>query len=520
MKDLASELGAKRWILLVGFVLASILEVLDTSIVNPVLPQMAGTLGATTQEISWVSTSYILANVIVLPMTAWLANRFGLKRYLLASIILFIGTSALCAFSHSLGQMVIWRLVQGAAGAPLISMTQAAIAEVFPQREQTVVQGIWATGITLAPSLAPALGGWLTDTYEWPLVFLINIPVGIVTLFLIGSLFREQPRPAAGRADWLGIGLLTVGLGSIQYVLEEGNREDWFQNALILQLTIIGIAATASFVGWQLSKRNTNPVVNLRVMRDRTLSSGFVVSFILGIGLYSGLFLFPLFAQAVLGFTASRSGMFLLLPGVMLGVAMIGSSVLMEKGIPARDLSLIGLLVCIVSMWYLGHLSPQSNESDAQVALCIRGLGLPLVLLPTTIAGIVNLRGAEVGTGAALLGLARQLGGSIGIAAASTYVTRMSQFHRYGLTDYLNTGNTLATERLNGFAGAFYAQGMDADRAQHAAQKVLDLQVSQQAYAMATNDAFLLTGILFLLALPFVLLIKRVKGGSAGVAAH
>jgi DHA2 family multidrug resistance protein len=518
--DLGGNYGRVRWFLLFGFVLASILEVLDTSIINPVLPQMAGSLGATTEEIAWVSTAYILANVIVLPMTAWLSRRFGLKRYMLGSILLFIGASALCGFSNSLGQIIIWRLVQGAAGAPLISMTQAALAEVFPRKEQTIAQGIWAIGITVAPSVAPALGGWLSDNYSWPLIFLINVPIGILTVLVIGSLFREIERPPAGRPDWLGIGLLALGLGSVQYVLEEGNQKDWFDSSLILQLSIVGLVCTSLFVVWQLSKRNLAPIVDLRVLKDRTMGSGFIVSFVAGMGLYSGLFIFPLFAQAVLGFTAFRSGMFLLFPGIILGIGMMATGIMMEKGVPARDLALVGTLVFIGSMWLLGHSTPMSNESDDQIALAIRGVGLALILLPITIAGIANLKGAAVGAGAALLGLARQLGGSIGIAIASTYLTRMIQFHRYGLMDNVNSGNPLAEDRLNLLSGSFYAQGMDTDKARMAAEKVLDLQITQQAYAMASNNVFILTGVLFAIAVPFIFLIKRVRGGGAAVAAH
>ncbi len=515
LAEMGGEYGSKRWLLLFGFVLASILEVLDTSIINPVLPQMAGSLGATTQEIGWVSTSYILANVILLPMTAWLSNRFGLKRYMLVSILLFIVASAVCAVSHSLNEMIVWRLVQGASGAPLISMTQAALAEIFPAKEQTIAQGIWATGITVAPSVAPALGGWLNDNYSWPLVFLINLPIGLLTMAMIGSLFRERPRPAAGRADWLGIGLLAVGLGSIQYVLEEGNREDWFENALILRLTVTGVVCTASFVGWQLSRRNGAPVVDLRVLRDRTLSSGFLVSFVAGIGLYSGLFVFPLFAQAVLGFTALRSGTFLLMPGLVLGVGMMMAGTFMDKGVPARDLALAGAAISIAANWMLGHSTPQSNESDAQIALAIRGMGLALILLPMAIAGIANLKGADVGSGAALLGLARQLGGSIGIAVASTYLTRMTQFHRYGLMEHVGLGSTLAEDRLSLLRGAFYAQGMDAERSRLAAMQVFDGQITLQAYGMAADNVFILTGILFAVAIPFILMIKRTRGGGA-----
>jgi DHA2 family multidrug resistance protein len=223
------ELGAygnTRWILLAGFVLSAILEVLDTSIINPVLPTMAGNLGCTFQEIGWVSTSYILANVIVLPMTAWLARRFGLKQYMLVSIGVFIAASALCGIATNLNEMILFRLIQGAAGAPLISMTQAGIAEVFPKHEVTKSQSIWALGITTAPALAPTLGGWITDNYAWPWIFFINIPTGLLAMYLIGSNYRGAGAQKGGSIDWLGLGLLTAGLGSIQYVLEEGQQND------------------------------------------------------------------------------------------------------------------------------------------------------------------------------------------------------------------------------------------------------------------------------------------------------
>lgn len=510
---------SKRWILLIGFVLASVLEVLDTSIINPVLPQMAGNLGCTTTEIAWVSTAYILANVIVLPMTAWLSRRFGLKRYMIASIIMFIASSVLCGVSNSLGEIVIWRLIQGAAGAPLISMTQAALAEIFPPKEQTIAQGLWALGISVAPSVAPALGGWIADNYSWPWIFFINVPLGLISIALISPFFREKPQPAAGRVDLFGVGLLTVGLGSIQYVLEEGNREDWFENALIFRLTVLGVVSMITFVWWELSSRNANPIVNLRVLKDRGLLAGFVLIFVAGIGLYSGLYVFPIFSQAILGFTATKSGVFMLLPGVVLACTMIFAGVSMDKGLPARDLVLVGVIASVWAMWLMGHLTPMSNETDAQVSLSFRSIGLGLILLPVSVAGIANLKGAAVGQGAALLGLARQLGGSIGIALASTLLTRMTQFHRDNLMSHVDAGNVLASDRVNMMATNFYVNGgMDMERARMAAMKLIDGQVTSQAYTEAANNVYIMTGILFALSLPFLFLMKRAKGsGGAGM---
>jgi DHA2 family multidrug resistance protein len=511
--------GKSRWVLLVGFALAALLEVLDVTIINPVLPTMAGNLGCTTEEIGWVSTAYLLANVVFLPMTAWFSRRFGLGRYVSVSILVFIAASALCGASHSLGEIIVWRIFQGAAGAPLISMTQAGIAAVFPKKEQNIAQGVWALCIIVAPSIAPYLGGWIADNYAWPWIFYVNVPVGILAAVLVTAFYKRHDRLERKQADWLGVGMLTVGLAAVQYVLEEGNSKDWFNSRLILQLTWIGLIFSTLFVLWELSPRNRSPIVNLRVLRDKGLAGAFIVSFIVGAAMYSGVFVFPLFAQAVLGFTPTKTGAFMLLPGVVMAFGMLLSTVAIERGAAPRDVAFIGVLICIYSVWLLGHSTPMSNESDNGIGMIIRNVGLSLVMLPLTTAGIMGLEGADVAEGAALLGLARQLGGSIGIAAAGSEMTRMTQFHRYHIMDRMTVGSPVFQERMSLFTGAFYSRGMSLDASQHAAAKVLDQQASLQAYAMAVNNVYIFTGILFVVSLPFLFLMRRGRSGGH-VAAH
>src|SRR3954470_7546479 len=261
----AEHVEKYRWLILVGLITAAVMEVLDTTIINVALPQMAGNLGATTQEIAWVSTSYILANVVVLPMTAFFTERFGRKRYLTFSIILFIVASFLCGTSSSLGEIVLWRLLQGAGGAALLSTAQATLRQIFPREEQGLVQAVFLLGIIVAPTLGPTLGGWITDNYQWSWCFWINVPIGIVAAFLVSTFLHDNPDSKRQRAsvDWLGIGLLISGIGSLQYVLEEGSSEDWFSSALILRLSTVAAVSLITLLWWQLSKRNKHPVIQL-----------------------------------------------------------------------------------------------------------------------------------------------------------------------------------------------------------------------------------------------------------------
>lgn len=312
---MATTVSPYRWWILLGLWASAVMEVLDTTIVNVSLPQMAGNLNATTQEIAWVATGYILSNVVVLPMTAFLAGRFGRRNYLIASIVLFILASFFCGTSTTLGQMILFRILQGAGGAALLSTAQATLREIFPPQEQGMVQAIFLIGIVVAPTIGPTLGGWITDNYNWNWIFYINIPLGLLALLPVTAFLEDSPFGRGKRpADWLGIGLLTVGLGCLQYVLEEGNKDDWFQSELIIKLTAVGVFSLVALVFWLLSPKNTAPVVDLKVLQNQQLRATLVLFLVLGFGLYGGIFLYPLFTQLVLGITPTASGLSLM-PG-------------------------------------------------------------------------------------------------------------------------------------------------------------------------------------------------------------
>src|SRR4051812_8961771 len=285
------EVYRYRWLILLGLITAAIMEVLDTTIVNVALPQMAGNLGATTQEIGWVATGYILSNVVVLPITAFLASRFGRKNYLTFSILLFIIASFFCGTSHTLVELVIWRVIQGAGGAALLSTAQATLRQIFPKEQQGVVQAIFMMGIIVAPTLGPTLGGWITDNYTWNWCFFINVPIGIISAFMVWQFLEDPPGPRKTTpVDWPGIGLLAVGLASLQYLLEEGEQKDWFQDKLIVRLALVAAVCLGTLVWWQLSPRNEHPVVDFHVLKNRNLAASIFLFVALGFGLYGGIY--------------------------------------------------------------------------------------------------------------------------------------------------------------------------------------------------------------------------------------
>jgi DHA2 family multidrug resistance protein len=519
-------LNPYRWLILVGVLTASIMEILDTTIINVALPQMAGNLGATTTEIGWVSTSYILANVVVLPMTAFLAARFGRKRYLTFSIIVFLIASFFCGTSRTLGEMVFWRIMQGAGGAALLSTAQATLRQIFPREQQGTVMGLFTLGLIMAPTLGPTLGGWITDNYTWSWVFFVNLPIGAVSLFLVTTFLDDPPgqQGAANQSvDWLGISLLAISLGALQYVLEEGNKEDWFESGTIVLLSTLAGLSLVALIWWQLSPRNKAPVVNLRVMKNRELSSGLTLFILLGFGLYGGVFLFPMFVQGVLNFTPTETGLVLLPGGIATGVSAMLCGRLLNGTRPLIDYRIaivFGLAIFCISMWDLGHLTPQSGMDDTRIALIVRGFGLGFLFTPLNLAVFSTLKPHEVPQAAGLINLARQLGGSFGIALLSTYITNKARYHQAILSEHINAGNMALTERLHTVEMNLITHGYSPALAKGAAMGQIARSLGVQAQTMSFNDGFLLILVSCIVAAPAILLLRRLtpRGGPAAPA--
>ena len=514
--DVTPEVSAHRWWILIGLITASALEILDTTVVNVALPRMAGSLSASTDEIAWVSTGYILSNVIVLPMTAWLSGRFGRKRYLMASILLFGIARFMCGLSGSLGEIVFWRLVQGAGGAALISTAQSTIVEIFPRDQIATVQSLFGLGLIVTPTLGPALGGYITDNYSWQTIFFIHVPLVVASLLIVGLFLQDSAhQKRVNTIDVPGIVMLAAGMGSLQYVLEEGERYDWFDNALIARLAVVAAVSLVGFVWWELSPRNAAPVLDLRVLKDRGLAASVVLGLVLGFGLYGGVFIYPLFVQNILGFSPTTTGLALLPGGIATAVAVIFCGRVLQRGFDPRILIVGGMCIYMFAMWTLGHLTTQSGVGDTQFGLIWRGLGLGFVFIPISTVAFAGLKGAQISQGAALYNLMRQLGGSFGIAVLNTYIVNMTAYHRYDLVASLNSGSVALQNRLNGIAGALISNGYSPTSAHAAALGVIDRIVQAQASVMSYNNAFILLGITFLIAMPAVLLLRRPKRAAA-----
>jgi DHA2 family multidrug resistance protein len=516
--DYAEYAGPIRWVILVSVMLGTIMEVLDVSIVNVAIPDMMGNLGATLDQIGWVSTGYIIANVIVLPLTGWLSARFGRRKYLAASMMLFTAASFFCGTSRSLNELIFFRVLQGTGGAALISTAQATLMEVFPPQQLGMIQGIYGIGVIVAPTVGPTLGGWITDTYTWPWIFFVNIPIGIVATTLVLLFLRDSRYHQAGRrkVDAVGIGFLAIGLGSLQTVLERGNREDWFDSQMIVWLTVTAVVFLVLFVWWEL--RTPEPAVNLHILRNRGFTAGTVFALAVGFGLYGGVFILPVFLQDLRHYTAEQTGL-IFLPGglaTMFVTPIVGR---MVNRIPPRILAGVGAVLFAVSMYMLHFLTMDTGPEHLFWPLVLRGAALGWIFIPLSLATLLGLAGRELAYGTGLFNLARQLGGSAGIAFLSTFLDRRTVLHNARLLEHITPYSAAATIRIKALEAGFISRGSMPAIAHKQALAAIQGTVYGQASVMAFNDAFLVICFAFLGVLPLLLFFNKglpvgIRGGA------
>jgi len=505
-----------RYLIAFAVVLAALMQVIDSSIVNVALPDMMGNLGASLDEIAWVTTGYILASVIIIPLTGWLGNMFGRKRYFVGSIVVFTLSSFLCGASHSLGALVLWRIVQGIGGGALMTVSQAVLLESFPVEEAGTAMALFGLGVMVGPTIGPTLGGWLVDNYGWPWIFYINIPVGILAAGMIAAYVHDpegQRKPPA--VDYAGIILLTLSVGSIQYVLEHGQREDWFDSRLIVFLSALGIGSGIALLWRELT--TDHPVIDFRVMRHRQMWVGTLLGVVMGVGLYAMAFTLPVFLQNNLHMTAEQTGL-VLLPGAAataVSMAVVGR---LTNRFDPRLLITAGALVFAAAAWKLSLITGQSGQSDFFWPLILRGVGLGLMFVPLTTITLAELSSQELAQGTGLYNFFRQLGGSFGIAAIATLVARYTTQFRAILGEHIAMNDADTIARVNQLTRGFISRGADAWTARRQALRILDGQILGQASVLAYARIYVLAALLILVLIPLLLLVRQTRGAGGAHA--
>lgn len=513
------EVYQYRYLIAFAVVSASVLELVDTSIVNVAIPHMMGNLGATLDEIAWVSTGYIVANVIILPMTSWLSDRFGRRNYYTGSIILFTFASFLCGNAHSLEELVGARVLQGIGGGALISTAQAILFDVFPLQERGKAMAIFGMGVMVGPTLGPTLGGWITDNYSWPWIFYINIPLGIIAAMMTWR-FVPEPFHANERndhIDWTGLLLLIAGIGSLQVMLERGESKDWFDSNEIRVEAIIAAFSLMAFV-WH-EWRTDHPVVDLKILKNRQLASGVFFGLILGFALYASVFALPVFLQSLRGYTAWDTGK-VILPGAIASAVTMAITGRITGRMDARFLIVTGVGLFAWSMWLHYHFTLDIGMSDTVFPMILRGVGLGLIFVPLTQVAVADLKPQQLAQGTGLFNLSRQLGGSFGIAVAATLLSRFTEQSREALRAHLNLGEPVTAAWVQSATQRMLSLGGNLEMARQKAYALLDYKLYQQASVIAFEKVFLVMGATFVLALPLLLLFRTGRTQGGGGAAH
>jgi MFS transporter, DHA2 family, multidrug resistance protein len=514
--DAAPRGAAAAWLIAPVVALAAFMEIMDISIANVALPHIAGSLSSSQNESTWVLTSYLVTNAIIMPISGWLANTFGRKRLFLVCITGFTASSLLCGLAPNLATLIIVRALQGATGGGLQPVGQAILADSFPPEKRGMATAIYGIAAVVAPVIGPTLGGWITDNYEWRWIFLINVPVGIVLVFLVQAVIKERGTAARGprrSVDWLGFGFVALALGCLQIVLDRGQDADWFGSGSI---TALVVASSLGFVllTWR-ELTHDDPMVDLKLFRDPGFAVTFVMMLMLGFMLFGSTFLIPAFAQQLLGYRAVDAGM-VLSPGGLITIALLPLIGRAINKVDMRVLAGIGFLVGGLSMLLMTRMLYLGVSFQTLMWLrVLQAASLPFLFLPLNQMAFRDVPRDKTNNASALINLARNFGGSIGIAFASTLLTRREQFHQSRLVEQLQGLNPAYPDFAHQVGGTL---GAPADAAGTLAS--IYQGAIQQASVLSYIDAFKVLGWLFLALLPLLLLVRAGKGGSGPVAAH
>jgi DHA2 family multidrug resistance protein len=507
------------WLIAVAVMLATFMEVLDTSVANVSLPYIAGSLSASTDESTWVLTSYLVANAIVLPATSWLGNLFGRKRFLVTCILLFTLSSALCGLAGSLGFLIVARALQGAGGGALQPISQAILLESFPEEKRGAAMAVFVMGVVVAPILGPTLGGWITDNYSWRWIFYINLPIGILAAIATNALVEDPPylkRSSIKNIDYLGLGLLAIWLATLQYILDRGQELDWFGSRAIVWCVVISVTAFITFIMRELTAKQ--PIVDLRILKNRNFALGSGMVLLLGGVLYGTLANLPLFLQNLMGYTAFNAGIATSPRGIGAVIGTIAAGRLVGR-VQNRILIGAGFLLLAYSEFLFGDINLQISMWSIVVPSIINGFAITLIFVPLTTSTMGMLAPEQIGSGTGIFNLMRNVGGSIGISAITTFVTRVAQANQDVLSAHTTTFNPVFQQRLAEIQ-TFLSHKVGVVQAMKRAPQILYNTLLQQASLTSYVHNFRLVAFACLLCVPLVLLLKKVSAAKPPISAH
>jgi DHA2 family multidrug resistance protein len=507
------------WLIAVAVMLATFMEVLDTSVANVSLPHIAGNLSATTDEATWVLTSYLVANAIILPATNWLGQLFGRKRFLVSCIVIFTLASALCGIANSLGFLIIARVLQGAGGGALQPISQAVLLESFPPQKRGAAMAVFAMGVVVAPILGPTLGGWITDNYSWRWIFYINLPIGTMAVLMANAMVEDPPylqRISAANIDYIGFGLLSIWLATLQYMLDKGQELDWFSSTPILACAIISGAAFVAFIIRELT--TAHPIVDLRVLKNRNFAVGSVMILLLGALLYGTTAILPLFMQNLLHYTALDAGIAMSPRGIgaLLMTIIVGRIV---GKVSSRVLIGAGFLLLGYSCFMLGNINLTIGRGSIILPIIISGVAISLIFVPLTTSTMGTLSQQQIGNASGIFNLMRNVGGSVGIAMITTLVARTAQMNQAILSPHMSTFNPVLQQRLAAIQAGLAQHGSNWD-AMKQAPRVLYGMLQQQAALLSYVNNFRFFAVTCVVSAPLVLLFKKVRKPAGSVLAH
>lgn len=515
------------WVIALTVTLATFMEVLDTSIANVALPHIAGSLSVSVHESTWVLTSYLVANAIILPLTGWLSSLIGRKRFYVTCVVLFTASSALCGMAGSIEQLVFFRVLQGLAGGGLQPSEQAILMDTFPPSKRGMAMAVYTLAILVAPVLGPTLGGYITENYSWRWIFYINLPVGVISVILSSMLLEDPPYLKAQRAarrgqpfriDFIGLSLLSIGLAALELMLDKGQEHDWFDSPFIVKLAVVAVAALVAVIFWEL--RHPAPIVNLRLFRDRNFAAASITVFCSFAVLYGSNVLLPQMLQTLMGYSALNAGLVLSPAGFVTMLEMPFIGILLSRGVDARKMIVAGLFTVGISALWMSGLNLGVSPGMVISPRNFQTLGAGMMFVPLNMAAYAFLPKDQTNNASGLFSLVRNEGSSIGVAITNTLLQRRTQFHQFRMIEHLNPLNPAASRWLSGVSGAVQAHGGDPAMGRRVGLGVMYQIVQQQAAAISYLDMFWLFAMLSFAAVPLAFLMKRSTADAGNLAVH